>query len=121
MRRINPNARRLRRDMTDSERKLWSVIRNRQLAGAKSRRQWTLGPYIADFCCVEARLVVEVDGGQHCDDADLCRTKAIEKMGYRVIRFWNHDVLRNVEGVAAVIVAALIPHPDPLPHAGEGG
>ena len=106
--------------MTEAERKLWAVLRNRQLAGAKFKRQWTVGSYVADFCCIERRLVVEVDGGQHNAAADRARTRNLEKMGYRVIRFWNNDVLGNVEGVSEVIANALRPHPDPLPHAGEG-
>lgn len=120
MRAINPHAKRLRRDMTDAERKLWSVLRNRQLDDAKFKRQWTLGPYIVDFCCIEARLVVEVDGGQHSEEIDAPRTRALEAMGYRVIRFWNHDVVENIDGVSEAISLALDPHPDPLPLAGEG-
>lgn len=120
MRQISPHAKRLRREMTHAERDLWARMRNRQLVGCKFRRQWTLGNFVADFCCVEAKLVVEVDGGQHNEVADGARTAALEEMGYRVIRVWNNEVSENIDGVLQAIVAALSLHPDPLPQAGEG-
>src|SRR4029079_12797034 len=93
-------AQRLRREMTDAERKLWSVLRNRKLNGAKFRRQQPLGPYIADFVCQECRLIIEADGGQHADNAsDARRTAFLESVGYRVLRFWNNDILTNLDGV----------------------
>ncbi|MBI2584933.1 MAG: endonuclease domain-containing protein, partial [Rhodospirillales bacterium] len=89
------------------------------------RRQAPLGPYVVDFLCFDARLVVEVDGGQHADDAaaDLARTTWLEAQGYRVLRFWNHDVLRNRDGVVEAIRATLRrdPPPHPSPARGEGG
>ena len=104
-------ARGLRRDQTDAERKLWSMLRNRQLDGCKFRRQVAIDRYFSDFACVEARLVVELDGGRHADRAeyDEERTRVLEACGWRVVRFWNHDVLRESEGVANTILAALRP------------
>jgi very-short-patch-repair endonuclease len=97
----NERAKRLRSRSTDAERKLWSRLRNRQLAGAKFRRQVPIGRYVVDFICFEAALVVEVDGGQHAArvDHDVARTAWLEREGYRVVRFWNNDVLQNIEGV----------------------
>ena len=87
------------------------MVRNRQLGGCKFRRQVAIDRYFADFACVEAKLVVELDGGQHADQTayDAERTRTIEACGWRVIRFWNHDVLIESEGVAAAILAALRP------------
>jgi very-short-patch-repair endonuclease len=118
----------LRRDMTDAERRLWSILRGAQLDGAKFRRQQPIGPYIADFVCQSHRLIVEVDGGQHSVEADAARTAWLDTAGYRVIRFWNDDVLFNLDGVATEIARALVtPHPPtasrrapPSPSRGEG-
>ena len=99
-------ARRLRRDATDAERALWRVLRGRAIAGLKFRRQHPIGRYIVDFVCLERRLIVELDGGQHTAEVDGPRTAYLEAAGYRVVRFWNPDVLRNPEGVVEVIVAA---------------
>lgn len=110
----------MRRDSTDAERRLWYALRNRQLAGWKFRRQVPVGPYIADFLCFEAKLIVEVDAGQHSRSAkDESRTRYLETKGYRVIRFWNHEVLREREGVLDAIWRTLepggngVPSPDP--------
>jgi very-short-patch-repair endonuclease len=121
-------AQRLQRELTDAERKLWSVLRNRQLEGAKFRRQQPIGPFIVDFVCQEQRLIVEADGGQHSDNAaDARRTAFLESKGYRVLRFWNNDILNNLDGMAQVIADALsTPHPaqaapeSPSPSRGEG-
>ena len=121
-------AQRLRREMTDAERNLWSVLRNRQLSGAKFRRQQPIGPFIADFVCQELRLVIEADGGQHADNIrDKRRTAFLEGKGYRVLRFWNNEILGNLDGVAQVIAAALSAPPparasreSPSPSRGEG-
>lgn len=121
-------AKTLRRDLTDAERKLWQALRGRQLRGTKWRRQQPIGPFIADFVCQEHRLIVEADGGQHgASSADARRTDFLSAKGYRVLRFWNNDILGNVEGVATVIAAALSsPHPaqpvaeSPSPSRGEG-
>ncbi|MFT5181051.1 MAG: very-short-patch-repair endonuclease [Alphaproteobacteria bacterium] len=98
-------ARKLRRETTDAERLLWKNIRNRKLAGMKFRRQHQIGRYVTDFCCEEEKLVIELDGSQHADDADRDeqRTQNIEKFGYRVARYWNSEVLSNIEGVLADI------------------
>jgi very-short-patch-repair endonuclease len=92
-------ARQLRRAATDAERKLWSALRDRQLDGFKFRRQQSIGPYVVDFVCHETRLVIELDGGQHADRDETARTGRIKADGYRIIRFWNNDVLGNLEGV----------------------
>jgi very-short-patch-repair endonuclease len=94
-------ARRLRREATDAERRVWQSIRNRQIEGRKFRRQVPIGPYVADFLCAEARLVIELDGGQHADRAayDERRTAWLREQGYRVIRFWNVDVMTNFHGI----------------------
>jgi very-short-patch-repair endonuclease len=102
------HARRLRVDATDAERKLWHLLRRRELAGWKFRRQRPVDRYIADFACVEAKLIVELDGGQHADNAaDQLRTRRLETLGWRVMRFWNPDVLTNSEGVLTMILDAL--------------
>ena len=102
-------AKRLRRDLTEAERRLWSRLRRRQLEGHYFRRQVPLGPYVADFACLDGKLVVEVDGGQHAVEADrdAVRDKWLESRGYRILRFWNNDVLRNTEAVLAEILGAL--------------
>ena len=112
-------ARHLRRSATDAERALWAQLRNRQLEGLKFRRQYPLGPYTVDFVCFERKLVIEVDGGQHTAAAeqDELRTRWLRERGYMVLRFWNHEVLRNMVGVLARISESLgfHPHPGPLP------
>jgi very-short-patch-repair endonuclease len=117
-------ARRLRQDMTDAERKLWSILRMDQMQALRFRRQVPIGPYVADFVCHEARLIIEVDGGQHdlSSDMELKRTRFLEGEGYRLIRFWNNEVLANLDGVYTTIIGALDrhhPHPT-LPHRGGG-
>ncbi|MCF7222034.1 endonuclease domain-containing protein [Marilutibacter chinensis] len=108
-------ARQLRRAMTDAERRLWCHLRNRVLMGWKFRRQHPIGPYITDFACIEAELVVELDGGQHAEDPrDAIRDAFLQAEGYRVLRFWNNDALERTEVVLEVILAALVsagPHP----------
>ncbi len=95
------NARRLRRDFTEAERALWRILRDRRFAGFKFRRQVPFRNYILDFVCYESRVVVEVDGGQHADSsADQLRDKTLVREGFRVVRYWNNDVLSNPEGVA---------------------
>lgn len=116
-------ARRLRRVQTEAERRLWMRLRDRQLHNAKFRRQHPVGPFITDFCCPEHRLVVELDGGQHVvqAEADQARTAFLTQRGYRVLRFWDHEVMEDMEAVLQQIVAELRdPHPDPLPRQGEG-
>jgi very-short-patch-repair endonuclease len=123
--RINPHARRLRREATDAERRLWSRLRNRQTGGFKFKRQETIGRCIADFACMECRLIVEADGGQHGEEADRERTAYLDQLGWKIMRFWNNDILQNTDGVLGAILAACKewkgkPSPCPLPHAGEG-
>jgi BirA family biotin operon repressor/biotin-[acetyl-CoA-carboxylase] ligase len=98
--RLTRVARKLRRDMTDAERRLWSHLRARQQCDARFTPQFPIGDHVVDFACRRLRLAIELDGGQHSDSAtDEARTRSIEAHGYRVIRFWNHDVLENTDGV----------------------
>ncbi|MBS7459040.1 endonuclease domain-containing protein [Coralloluteibacterium stylophorae] len=97
---LTPRARTLRRNMTDAERRLWSRLRANQLAGHRFRRQHPLGPYIVDFACIESRLVVELDGGQHLDSpADARRDAWLRQHGFHVLRFWNDDALLRTDAV----------------------
>ncbi len=98
-------ARTLRKTMTDAELKLWKHLRARQIEGFRFRREVPIDRYIVDFVCPQAKLVVEVDGGQHQAQSsyDAGRTALLERQGYRVLRYWNHDVLRSVEDVVADI------------------
>ena len=104
-------ARRLRRAGTDAEKLLWQKLRSRRLGGAKFRRQAPIGPYIVDFVSFEHKLVVELDGGQHNAPEgrqhDLKRTAWLEDEGFRVLRFWNNQVLANLEGVLESIIKGL--------------
>ena len=119
-------ARVLRKNMTDAERRLWYCLRDRRLGDWKFRRQHPVGPYIVDFICIEKKVVIEVDGGQHeeNEEADLRRTAYLEKQGYRVMRFWNHEVLQETDAVMDTIfdtLEDLPPHPGPLPPPGGEG
>jgi len=111
-------ARHLRRESTDAERLLWFHLRDRRL-GVKFRRQQPIGPFIVDFLSVEAAVIIELDGSQHHEDVDAGRTGFLERRGYRVLRFWNHDVLVHTEAVLEVILASVALTPTPLP-GGEG-
>ena len=121
-------ARQFRNQATDAERHLWRHLRREQLAGYKFRRQFPIGSYIVDFICIPARLVLELDGGQHLETQayDAARTLEIEARGYRILRFWNHDVDKNLAGVLEAIDRALRSPPPgrlrrpPSPQAGEG-
>lgn len=123
-------ARKLRREATPAERKLWMQLRQLEFAGGHFRRQAPIGPYYADFACHRTRIVIEIDGGQHGFDderlRDETRTRFLETNGYRVLRFWNHEVLRNLESVVDTICAALYqtrepPTPNPSPPQAGGG
>jgi very-short-patch-repair endonuclease len=114
-------AHRMRTEPTDAERVLWQRLRHDiVLAGSHFRRQALVGPYVVDFASRKAKLVIELDGGQHDwqQAADATRTRHIEAAGYRVLRFWNNDVLGNLEGVLTEIQCALTPTPDPSPQGG---
>jgi adenine-specific DNA-methyltransferase len=102
-------ARWLRRDQTDTEKKLWARLRARRFADFRFRRQFPIGNFITDFACPRARLVIELDGGQHIDSVakDAWRTKLIEQRGYQVIRFWDAEVLADIDGVLERIEQAL--------------
>lgn len=109
-------AKALRRLPTVAERRLWEALRSHQLDGAKFRRQAPVGPYIVDFICPSAHLVVEIDGGQHASTTnyDAKRERYLEEQGFRVIRFWNNEVLENLDGVLARLQATLAKqHPSP--------
>ncbi|HEX6073628.1 MAG TPA: endonuclease domain-containing protein [Sphingomicrobium sp.] len=110
---MTSRSRALRRSSTDAERKLWTVLRNRQLCAFKFRRQVEIDGYIVDFLCPERRLIIEVDGGQHTPEGDACRTAYLENQGFCVIRFWNNDVLQNLDGVWTRIEEALATPPHP--------
>ena len=108
-------SRELRNNSTDAEKRLWRYLRNRQLDGVRFNRQVPIGPYIRDFAARTARLIVELDGGQHSETVgyDQARTRFLQARGYRVIRFWNNDVLQNIEGVVTAILQALSDRPSP--------
>ena len=121
--------RRLRSNMTDAEQHLWRFLRRKQMLGFKFRRQHPFGDYIIDFVCLEAMLAIEVDGGQHSAKhaEDAARTECLERAGFRVLRFWNNEVLSEIDSVSAAIWSALqeigptpIPafplHPSGCPH-----
>ena len=117
------NARALRSNMTDAERKLWYRLRAHRFNDASFRRQVPIGPYIADFVCLQARLIVEVDGGQHGTERDAARDAWLRNQNSRVIRFWNNDVNANFDGVMQVIADALAQATPPsltLPRKGGG-
>lgn len=109
--------RRLRNASTDAERALWQRLRMRQLDGCKFRRQHPFGDYIVDFACLERRLVIELDGGQHADsmEADAQRTACLEDAGFRVLRFWNNQVFEEMDGMLETILRALQEHATPSP------
>ncbi|NOQ94490.1 MAG: DUF559 domain-containing protein [Methylophaga sp.] len=103
-------ARKLRKNSTDAEYKLWQSIRARQLLNYKFRRQSVIGKYIVDFICLSAKLIIELDGGQHAEqvDYDLKRTQYLESQGYHVIRFWNNEVLQQHDEVLEKIRLILV-------------
>lgn len=112
------NARDLRSRMTDAERRLWYRLRAHRLNGHKFKRQVPVGPYVVDFASLDRKLIIEVDGGQHAESsADRRRDAFLRGQGYRVIRFWNNDVLRQTDSVLEEIVMALANPATPLPAA----
>jgi very-short-patch-repair endonuclease len=107
-RQLRDRARAMRASPTDAERRLWTMLRDRTMPSAKFRRQHVIAPYIVDFVCLEHRLIVEADGSQHADnDADHRRDDFLNRSGFRVLRFWNNDVLNNPGGVLELIQSAL--------------
>lgn len=116
--RLRDRARHLRRNQTEAESRLWAKLRARQLCGVKFRRQQPIGSFIVDFCCVERGLVIELDGGQHAEarEADQRRSEFLAGQGYRVLRFWDNEVMADIDAVLERIVEAISdPHPCPLP------
>lgn len=120
MNRIRTRARELRNNLTDAERFLWSHLRLRQLGGHKFRRQQPLGPYIVDFVCLEQRLILEIDGGQHAEQTeyDSKRENWLRAEGFTVLRFWDNEVLTQVENVKQAIWDALSAPSSILPRDG---
>jgi very-short-patch-repair endonuclease len=120
-------ARQLRNNMTDAEHPLWSRLRGRQFGGFKFRKQAPIGPYIVDFVCFEAKLIIELDGGQHMlrDHEDEIRTAWLNTQGFQVLRYWNHLVFEDLDPLLEAIWRALhadrdhAPHPDPPPQGGR--
>ena len=128
IRKPHKQTRNLRKTIPEAERRLWNRLRNCQLGGFRFRRQHTIGAYIADFACIEARLVIECDGDQHgFEDAlihDAKRTAFMESEGWAVLRFWNKEIYDNMDGVLAAILDAVRgsrKHPPPLCQRWEGG
>lgn len=108
-------ARELRKDMTPAERRLWGILQRRQVEGFRFRRQCPIGPYIAVFACLEANLLLEVDGGQHVDAVvDVRRDTFLRREGFHVLRFWDNEAMTNLEGARALIVSRLA-HSHPCP------
>ena len=106
---LKQRSRDLRKNLTDAEQKLWQKLRKKQIEGNKFRRQFVLGNYIVDFICLDKRLIVEVDGGQHMDNVnyDLQRDEWLKKQNFKVLRFWNNEVLNEIDSVLEVIVKNL--------------
>lgn len=104
-------ARKLRKNSTSQEQKIWNLLRNRQFLGLKFKRQVPIYNYVVDFVCEEKKLIIEIDGGQHNEpnniDEDNIRTNILEKEGYRVIRFWNNEIDNNIEGVYQKLLEVL--------------
>ena len=124
---VRANATALRSSSTDAERLMWSKLRDRRFAGRKFRRQHPIGPFVADFACLEAHLVIELDGGQHFEPdaitADARRSTFLHLQGVTTLRLTNRDILAETESVLTSILLWLDahhPHPSPLPNAGEG-
>ena len=119
-------ARELRKNLTEAERTLWKYLRLRQFDGNKFRRQQPIGKYIVDFVCFEKKLIVEVDGGQHNEQViyDSERNEWLKKQGFRILRFWNNQILKEIDGVEGGIMEALssysyTPHLNPPPQGGR--
>ena len=111
---LRKNARELRKNSTLSEVLLWNLLKNRQFHNLKFKRQQPIGDYIVDFICKEARIIIEIDGGQHNEpeniEYDKTRTDYLNNLGYKVIRFWNNEIYENIEGVALRLKEEINPH-----------
>ncbi|MGJ0515835.1 MAG: endonuclease domain-containing protein [Methylomicrobium sp.] len=107
---ITDKARILRKNQTNVEQLLWKRLRNRQLLGQKFRRQFPIEPYIVDFVCLELKLIIELDGGQHAEqmDYDQQRSRYLEQRGFNMIRFWNNEIIENIEGVLETLRLAIL-------------
>ena len=120
--RLTPLAKVLRKNSTDAENWLWRQLRAKRFGNHKFKRQQPLGKFIVDFVCFDAKLVIELDGGQHAEQAveDAARVAWLERQGFHVLRFWNNELMTNLEGVLAQILKKLSPSPQPSPIKGEG-
>jgi very-short-patch-repair endonuclease len=120
---MKDQVRMLRKYSTDAETLLWRILRNRQLVGQKFRRQHPIGAFIADFVCIGKKLVIEVDGGQHADSLqeDFKRTRYLANKGYRVVRFWNNEVLKESDAILNSLLKFLSDSPSPYPSPPQGG
>jgi very-short-patch-repair endonuclease len=105
-RRTSGHASAMRRNRTVAEDRFWQAVRNRRLGGYKFRFQHSIAPYVADFACLEARLLVEIDGSQHGEEVDAARTAALTAQGFTVLRFWNNEVMQQLDGVLTAVLAA---------------
>ncbi|OHD71249.1 MAG: DNA (cytosine-5-)-methyltransferase [Spirochaetes bacterium RBG_16_49_21] len=116
-------ARQLRKNQTEAEKKLWKYLKSKQVKGLKFRRQEPIGSYIVDFACFENKLVIELDGSQHIEDKenDIERDDWLKSQGFAVIRFWNNEVMNNIDGVLAVIFYFCSNHPPLTPPIKGGG
>ena len=107
-------ARNLRKNSTIQERRLWNLLKNRQFHNLKFKRQQPIGDYIVDFICKEAKIIIEIDGGQHNEpvniEYDKTRTEYLNTLGYKVIRFWNNEIYENIEGVVLRLKEEINPH-----------
>ena len=115
-------AKAMRHQPTNAEAIIWTALRGARLQGCKFKRQQPIGVYIVDFVCIECELVVEIDGGQHDVSEDLARTSWLQSQGFRVLRFWNNEVIERKDDVLESIIRALreYPSPQPLSHKGRG-
>ncbi|HEY2156560.1 MAG TPA: endonuclease domain-containing protein, partial [Isosphaeraceae bacterium] len=119
----NEFARQLRKAMTDAERRLWWHLRGNEIAGARFRRQAPIENYIVDFVCFDRKVIIELDGGQHAVqvERDTARTAWLNSRGFRVLRFWNHQIFEELDPVLEAIgIALTTPHPNPPPQGGRG-
>ena len=116
------NAKALRSNQTEAEQRLWYRLRAHRFMGLKFKRQKPMGCYIVDFVCLEHRLIIELDGGQHAEQVayDQHRDAWLRSQGYTILRFWNNDVMQQLEGVLEQIRCAVTLSPDPSPTSGRG-